>query len=34
MLNSDCMGRDMHCTNKSMLTMPLPKEISQRIKSI
>jgi hypothetical protein len=21
------MGRDMHCTNKSMLTMPCPKEI-------
>jgi hypothetical protein len=34
MLNTDCMGRDMHCTDKSMLTMPCPKEISHRIKSI
>jgi hypothetical protein len=23
------MERDMHCTDKSMLTMPRPKEISQ-----
>jgi hypothetical protein len=28
------MERDMHYTNKSMLRMPRPKEISQRIKSI
>jgi hypothetical protein len=28
------MGRDMLYTYKSMLTMPRPKEISQRIKSI
>jgi hypothetical protein len=34
MLDSDCMGRDMHCTDKSMLTMPPPKEILQRIKPI
>jgi hypothetical protein len=34
MLDSDCMGRDMHCIDKSMLTMPRPKEISQRVKSI
>jgi hypothetical protein len=27
------MGRDMHYTNKSILTMPRPKEISQRIKN-
>jgi hypothetical protein len=33
-LDFDCMGRDMHYTNKSMLTMPRPKEISQRVKSI
>jgi hypothetical protein len=33
-LDSNCMGRDMHCTDKSMLTMPHPKEISQRVKSI
>jgi hypothetical protein len=32
MLNFDCMGRDMHCTNKSMLTTPHPKEISERVK--
>jgi hypothetical protein len=24
----------MHCTDKSMLTMPRPKEISERVKSI
>jgi hypothetical protein len=24
------MERDMYCTDKSMLTMPRPKEISQR----
>jgi hypothetical protein len=34
MLDSDCMGRDMHYTDKRMMTMPRPKEISQRIKSI
>jgi hypothetical protein len=34
MLDSDCMGRNMHCTDKGMLTMPRPKEISQRVKSI
>jgi hypothetical protein len=34
MLDSNCMGRDMHCTDKSMLTMPRPKEILQRVKSI
>jgi hypothetical protein len=28
------MERDMHCTDKSMLTMPRPKEILQRVKSI
>jgi hypothetical protein len=28
-LDSACMERDMHYTNKSMLTMPRPKEISQ-----
>jgi hypothetical protein len=33
-LDSDSMERDMHCTDKSMLTMPRPKEISQRVKSI
>jgi hypothetical protein len=33
-LDSDCMGRDMHCTDKNMLTMPRPKEISPRVKSI
>jgi hypothetical protein len=34
MLDFDCMGRDMHCTDKSMLTMPRLKEILQRVKSI
>jgi hypothetical protein len=34
MLDSDCMGRDMHSTDKNMLTMPGQKEISQRVKSI
>jgi hypothetical protein len=34
MLDSNCMGRDMHYTDMSMLTMPHPKEISQRVKSI
>jgi hypothetical protein len=34
MLNFDCIGRDMHSSHKSMLTMPRPKEISQRVKSI
>jgi hypothetical protein len=33
-LDSNSMERDMHCTNKSMLTMPSPKEISQRVKFI
>jgi hypothetical protein len=33
-LDYDCMGRDMHCTNKNMLIMPCPKEILQRVKSI
>jgi hypothetical protein len=33
-LDSDCMGKDMYSTNKSMLTIPHPKEISQRVKSI
>jgi hypothetical protein len=28
------MGRDMHCTDKSMLTIPCPKEISQRSASM
>jgi ATP adenylyltransferase/5',5'''-P-1,P-4-tetraphosphate phosphorylase II len=32
MLDSDYMGRDMHCTNKSMLIIPRSKEISQMIK--
>jgi hypothetical protein len=27
------MGRDMHCTDKSMLTMLRPKEILYRVKS-
>jgi hypothetical protein len=34
MLDSDSMERDMHCTDKSMLTMPHPKEILQKVKSI
>jgi hypothetical protein len=34
MLDSDSMERDMHCTDKSMLIMPRPKEISKRVKSI
>jgi hypothetical protein len=34
MLDFDCIGRDMHSSDKSMLTRPRPKEISQRIKSI
>jgi hypothetical protein len=28
------MGRDMHYTDKSMLTMPRPKQISERVKTI
>jgi hypothetical protein len=31
MLDFDCIGRDMHSFDKSMLTMPRPKEISQRL---
>jgi hypothetical protein len=34
MLDSDSMERDMYYSDKSMLTMPRSKEISQRIKSI
>jgi hypothetical protein len=37
MLDFDCMGRDMHSSDKSMLIMltrACPKEISQRVKSI
>jgi hypothetical protein len=34
MLDPDCMEWDMHCTDKSMFTMPRPKEILQRVKSI
>jgi hypothetical protein len=34
MLDSDCMERNMHCTDKRMLTIPRPKEILQRVKSI
>jgi hypothetical protein len=33
-LEFDCIGRDMHSSDKSMLTMPHPKKISQRVKSI
>jgi hypothetical protein len=27
------MGRDMQCTDKSMLTIPRPKEVSKRVRS-
>jgi hypothetical protein len=34
MLDFDCIGRDMHSFDKSMLIMSRPKKISQRVKSI
>jgi hypothetical protein len=34
MLDFNCIGKDMHYYDKSMLTIPHPKQISQRVKSI